>query len=201
MSALGQPAELRPILTCQRFFLRSGPALDLPLAPKRIVPCIKQFSVDQCHRPSRRCVATECAVIVLRDSEIEIVGVADVVRTIGASQQVCPIRHCARPSTSSGRARGSTAHSEPVVFPRAHYERTTTIAHPEPVVFRRAHNERTTATLILSLSKDERESRRPFHRMRSAQRFRAVGYIGLKRSDIDQPATLSARSVRIRPVP
>src|SRR5438093_10843244 len=121
MSALSEPLELRPILTRQRFFLCSGPAFDLALAPKRIIARVERFGIHECHRPSRGRVATDCAVVMLCESEIEVVGLANVVRPIGASQQVRPKLHGARPSTSSGRAKAITrrlaliaAHPEPV---------------------------------------------------------------------------------------
>ena len=113
MSALRQAPELRPVLTCQRLFLGPRPAFDLALAPERIIARVERFGVNQRERPSCGCIATNCAVVMLCESEIEVVGMANVVRAIGASQQVRPKLHGARPSTSSRRARRGTAHPEP----------------------------------------------------------------------------------------
>jgi hypothetical protein len=76
------------IISNQRFLLASRPSLQLMLAPPRRQPIRKCFDVDQCDRPTGGGVRASPPFLVPSDASIDVVGLTDIERCIGASKDV-----------------------------------------------------------------------------------------------------------------
>jgi hypothetical protein len=99
-SAPRQPGECGEIASDQRLFLFPSPAFDLPLGGHGILDALEILMEDRGYRPTAGGIAVKRACLVLGDPRFQPARRPDVVRAIGAAQNVEVSAHSAPPATA-----------------------------------------------------------------------------------------------------
>ena len=86
--APGMPFDRFPVAADQRLLLRPPPPLDPPLCRQRFIPTCRLLRPHQFDWPPLVRVPIDLARLVLRNTSFQLVGMPDVVRTIGTTQHV-----------------------------------------------------------------------------------------------------------------
>src|SRR3990170_3842234 len=82
-----------PIAPDQSFLFRSGPPLYLSLGRKGLLAVGEMLAPDQFKRAPIMSVAFKLAQLVLRDTLVQIIGMAGVIGPVGTAQHVGPKGH------------------------------------------------------------------------------------------------------------
>jgi hypothetical protein len=77
-----------PIAADQRLFLCAAPTFDLPLCRERLLARRSLLRPHKFHRATLMRITLDLTRLVLRDTALQLVGVPEVVGTVGATKHV-----------------------------------------------------------------------------------------------------------------